>query len=497
MNFEGGATDTTLSNNISVDNGINSPRTVGNIRVDSTSTPGTVMDYDLVYLSQLGTMIVWGDKKYSSLAAFNTSTGKENNGLQVDPLWIDPVSGDFHLSVGSPAVDSANSGVSGARIYDIEGIPRFDDSSVPDAGTGPRTYDDRGAYEYYAVPDTTSPSVRLTLPVDGSIVSGTVSVSADASDDVGVAGVQFKVNGNNLGQEVTIAPYSISWNTATTPNGSYTVSAVARDGAGNTASSTPITVEVSNQDGEPPSVPEDLSAGAYSSSRIDVAWSSSTDNFGVAGYRVYRDGAAIATTTATAYLDMGLSPSTQYCYQVSAYDSAGNESPLQDQQVCATTSALQPATFTLLPIADSYINSGSPTSNYGANLKLWVANPNYNFLIKFNTSEIGSRVVTSARLYLYTNNSSVDGGSIHRCENAWEEQTVTWNNAPASFDPSPNLIPSFGKVSSGTWVAADVTQIIEGGTIFSLRIASSSSDSAGYYSKEMAGFAPQLVITVE
>src|SRR5256885_11679311 len=62
-----------------------------------------------------------------------------------------------------------------------------------------------------ATPDTVPPAVSLTNPADGSTVSATIAVSATASDDVGVVGVQFKLDGANLGAEITVAPYSTSF----------------------------------------------------------------------------------------------------------------------------------------------------------------------------------------------------------------------------------------------------------------------------------------------
>lgn len=95
------------------------------------------------------------------------------------------------------------------------------------------------------VPDTEGPSVTLTSPVAGT-VNGLVSVSATASDNTSVAGVQFLLNGVNLGAEDVIAPYSYSWNTVSTANGNYTLTARARDAAGNTSVSSAITVTVFN-----------------------------------------------------------------------------------------------------------------------------------------------------------------------------------------------------------------------------------------------------------
>jgi hypothetical protein len=94
-------------------------------------------------------------------------------------------------------------------------------------------------------PDATPPSVAISGPTGGTI-SGSVTVAANASDNQTVAGVQFKVDGQNLGPEDTTSPYSTSWDTRTALNGQHTLTAVARDGAGNLATSTPVDVTVSN-----------------------------------------------------------------------------------------------------------------------------------------------------------------------------------------------------------------------------------------------------------
>ena len=75
----------------------------------------------------------------------------------------------------------------------------------------------------------------------------TVTVSASASANV--VGVQFRLDGNNLGAEVASPPYSVSWGTTTTANGTHTLTAVGRDAPGNTATSAPVSVNVSNRTG--------------------------------------------------------------------------------------------------------------------------------------------------------------------------------------------------------------------------------------------------------
>src|SRR6266536_3443524 len=97
INVEGSSTGATVENNIAVDNGINSPRTSGNIRVDSTSTTGTTVNYNLVFLSVPDVMYQWGSDKYASLQAFRAATGMESHGDQDDPSWVSAASGDFHL----------------------------------------------------------------------------------------------------------------------------------------------------------------------------------------------------------------------------------------------------------------------------------------------------------------------------------------------------------------------------------------------------------------
>jgi len=102
-------------------------------------------------------------------------------------------------------------------------------------------------------PDTSPPSVTIASPSSGATVSRTIDVVATASDDVGVAGVQFRLDDADLGAEDTEAPYSVPWDTTTTSDGSHTLTAVARDAAGNVTISEPVTVTVSNTSPPPPS----------------------------------------------------------------------------------------------------------------------------------------------------------------------------------------------------------------------------------------------------
>ena len=95
------------------------------------------------------------------------------------------------------------------------------------------------------VVDTTEPEITVTGPADGATISGSVAVSATATDDVGVSGVQFYLDGAILGAEDTTEPYGVTWDTRTAANGTHTLTATGHDAADNTASST-VTVTVNN-----------------------------------------------------------------------------------------------------------------------------------------------------------------------------------------------------------------------------------------------------------
>ena len=107
-------------------------------------------------------------------------------------------------------------------------------------------------------PDTSAPSVWLSFPGAGATLGGTITLTAGASDNAGVAGVQFKLDGNVLGAEDTTAPYSLAWNTGSVADGAHQLGAVARDAAGNTTTSALVQVTVSNAKKGPPPPPTDV-----------------------------------------------------------------------------------------------------------------------------------------------------------------------------------------------------------------------------------------------
>ena len=549
-------------------------------------------------------------------------------------------------------------------------------SFMPVAGA---TYSDTGSDVCNNASGDPAPNVSITAPAANAVVNGSaVALAATATDNTTVAGVQFKVDGTNVGTEDTTSPYGVTWNSTTASEGQHSITAVARDNAGQTTTSNPVIVTVDNVpdttgtvekrvnassddaeqtsgaaavlnstdlelvtdaaaqtigmrftgvtvprnanvtkayiqfttdetgtaatsltiraeasdnattfttatnnvssrarttaaatwapaawnvideaganqrtpdlsavlrevtnrsgwasgnalafivngsgkrvarafdaqlgsapllhveyqiDNTAPSMPTGLTATAQSSSQINLSWSAATDNVAVAGYRVYRNGTQVATSTGTTYSNTGLTAGTTYSYTVAAYDTAGNVSP-QSTSVNATTppAGTTPQTLTFAAVADATVRSDTPATNYGGATFLEVDNsPVQDLLVKFIVTVPAGKTVASAKLRLYDVEASVKGGDVYRTAGtAWTEGAVTWSNAPAA-DATP--LGGLGAVAVNTWYEVDVKQAVAGSATYSFRMRSPNTDGADYRSKDGgSATAPQLVIVVQ
>jgi peptidoglycan/xylan/chitin deacetylase (PgdA/CDA1 family) len=99
----------------------------------------------------------------------------------------------------------------------------------------------------------TVPTVSVTVPSAGATVGGNQTVTASASDTSGIASVQFKLDGTNLGNAVTVSPYSVSWDSTKASNGNHILTAVATNTSGVSATSAGVSVNVQNTVVTPPS----------------------------------------------------------------------------------------------------------------------------------------------------------------------------------------------------------------------------------------------------
>ena len=284
-------------------------------------------------------------------------------------------------------------------------------------------------------------------------------------------------------------------------DGTYSIKATSTssDGAhysskeGTAAPQLVLTVsDVQTPDTTKPSAPTNLAATAVSATQVNLSWTASIDNVGVTGYDVLRDGTVIGTAPSTSYTDSTAQGATTYTYAVRAFDAAGNRSDLSDS--ASVTTPVPPLTFS--PTDDASVRSDATGSNFGAATSLEAdGKPRRDFLLTFSVTGVGTRRVVSAKLRLRCVDSSNRGGDFHRVANtSWSEQTVTWANAPAA---DTTVLASLGSVSSGTWYEVDVTSLVQGDGVVSLRVTSPAANGAAYSSKEgTASLAPQLVVTL-
>jgi hypothetical protein len=230
-------------------------------------------------------------------------------------------------------------------------------------------------------PDTTPPTVEVTSPSSGAPVAGIATVSAGASDNVGVAGVRFFVDGVAIGGEDTTVPYSVAWDTTTASNGSHTLTAVARDAAGNTRTSAPVTVTVSNAprpDTTPPTVSVTApSAGATPSGIITVS-ASATDNVGVAGVQFRLDGVSLgAEDTAAPYAvawDTTTTSNGTHTLTAVARDAAGNRTTSASVTITVSNAAPTATRFENTDLSITYTPGAPPLPPFwfhGSRSRAW------------------------------------------------------------------------------------------------------------------------------
>src|SRR5207244_904672 len=206
--------------------------------------------------------------------------------------------------------------------------------------------------------DTTPPAVSIAAPNAGATVAGTITVSASATDNGRVAGVQFKLDGVNLGAEDTAAPYSVPWNTTTATNASHTLTAVARDAAGNQATAAAVTVTVFN-DTTPPAVSITApSAGSTVAGTITVS-ANATDNGTVACAPLFRAGVNLgAEDTAAPYSvpwDTTTATNASHTLTAVARDAAGNQATAAAVTVTVFNDTTPPAVSITAPSAGSTV----------------------------------------------------------------------------------------------------------------------------------------------
>ena len=190
---------------------------------------------------------------------------------------------------------------------------------------------DIGAYESTGITqDTTAPVVSILAPLTNSTISGTIPLSAQASDNTAVTRVEF-YQGSTLLSTLSTAPYTTTWNTTTIANGTYTLTAKAYDAAGNVGTAS-VNVTVGNADTVAPvvSITAPANGTSVASGVVVPMTARATDNIAISKVEFYRGSTLIGTQTSGPNSDFNLSWDTTgvatgtYSLTAKAYDTAGN-----------------------------------------------------------------------------------------------------------------------------------------------------------------------------
>lgn len=280
------------------------------------------------------------------------------------------------VSVTASATD--NVGVTNVEFY-LNGVLTASDTSTPYVYSLNTTSLASGAYtllvkaydaagnvgqsatvSVMVVNDTTAPSVSLASPVNNATVSGTTTITANASDNVGVNYVEFYANGS-LVYVTNMAPYSYGWNTTTVNNGSYVIYAKAYDNAGNVAQSANVSVTVNNPvpDTTAPAVSVTAPANNATVSGTVLISAGASDNVGVSKVEFFVNGSLINTASAAPYTynwDSTSIANGTYPITAKAYDAAGNVN-----QSAVTVTVINGVADTIAPTVSIISPSGSTT----------------------------------------------------------------------------------------------------------------------------------------
>ena len=311
--------------------------------------------------------------------------------------------------------------------------------------------------------DTTRPTIALTAPSNGATVSGTATLSASATDNVGVAGVQFKVDGVNVGAEDAVSPYSVLWNTVGGSAGSHSITALARDAAGNTTTSAVVTVTVNNADTQAPTVSLTAPASGATVSGTTTVTADGADNVGVVGVQFRLDGNALGAEDLTAPYSVSWSTTaaTNGTHQLTATarDAAGNSTTSAARTVTVSNGGgggdSQAPTVTLTAPTNGATVSGNVAVSANASDNIGVVG------VQFRVDGVNFGTEDTQASYSRTWNSTTVGNGTHSLTAIARDaagntttsaaRMVTVNNGGDTQAPTVSLTaPANGATVSGT-----------------------------------------------
>src|SRR5207247_1301012 len=231
---------------------------------------------------------------------------------------------------------------------------------------------------------TTPPSTPRGPAAAADDAPGANLAWSASTDNVGVTGYIVRRNGVQVA-----TPATTSYADTGLSVGTYSYTVAARDAAGNVSPNS-ASASITIADTTPPTTPTGLTAAATGTPAGHLAWSASTDNVGVTGYIVRRNGVQVATPATTSFADTGLSAATTYSYTVAARDAAGNTSPNSTSVSVTLADTTAPSTPTGLTAAVA--------GSTGANLS-WIASTDNvgvtGYIVRRNGVQVAMPATTS------------------------------------------------------------------------------------------------------
>jgi len=296
--------------------------------------------------------------------------------------------------------------------------------------------------------DTTAPTCSITSPASGAAVKGTSTISANATDNVGVAKVEFYVDGSLIGTD-TASPYTMDWDTTKATNGTHTIQVKAYDAANNVGTSSTIAVTVDNTvpDTTAPTCTITSPANGAVAKGVVSINANATDNVGVTKVEFYAGNNLIGTSSASPYgviWDTTKAANGTCTIQVKAYDEANNvgtatititvDNPIPDTTAptCSITSPANGATVQgLISInANAVDNVGVTTVEFYVGGSLLETTSSSPYSVAWDTSKVAN------------GNYSIQVKAYDAANNMGTSQiTVTVSNSMPVLTP-PTLYPS-------------------------------------------------------
>jgi hypothetical protein len=217
-----------------------------------------------------------------------------------------------------------------------------------------------------SIPELTPPTVSIGTPANNATASGTVSVTASASDIVGVTKVEFYLNGGLVSTD-TSTPYLYSWNTSSLAAGTYTWMAKAYDAAGNVGQSSNVSVTVV-KDTTPPTVSLTAPSSNATVSGTAAITASASDNVGVSKVEFYENGVLLSATNVSPYSYNWNTTSVAngaYSLSAKAYDAAGNVGLSTNVSVTvnnAVVDTTKPTVSVTAPASNAAVSGTAPVT---------------------------------------------------------------------------------------------------------------------------------------